>query len=150
MAEVTEVRAITDELRDEDAERPLEDRELPPGVEVFAIRGSFFFGSAQKFSEVIGTVERAPRVVILQMRDVISIDATGLRALEEVWGRFRGRGATLLIAGIHAQPMFALRNAGLLERIGEENVLGNLPDALARAQRILDGQPEAPVVSPSA
>ncbi len=143
MAEVTQVRSITAQLRDDDAELEADPAtavpSLPAGVEVFEIRGSFFFGSVQKFSEVIGTVERRPRVVVLHMRDVLAMDASALRALDEVRGRFQGHGTTLVLAGLHAQPLLAMEAAGLLDRMGAENVRGTLEAAVEHARRVVEG-----------
>lgn len=139
MAEVTQVRVITNQLSEEDQENEgAKDPALalPPGVEIFDIRGSFFFGSAQKFSEVIGTVEHQPRVVILRMREVLAMDATGLKALEETLTRFRRGGTTLLISGAQSQPLSVLRDAGFIERIGARNLLDTFREALERAREI--------------
>jgi SulP family sulfate permease len=141
MAEVSEVRAIANLLSDEELELDLggatRAADLPAGVEVFEIRGSFFFGSAQKFSEVIGRVERSPRVVILRMRDVVAMDATGLRALSEVHARFQRQGTRLLLSGVHSQPLAAMRSDGLAARIGAENLLASFPEALDRARELV-------------
>ena len=140
MAAATQVRAMTGQLSDDEAEGFAEGApppDLPPGVEVFEIRGTFFFGSAQKFSEVIGQVERAPRVVILQMREVFAMDASGLRALLEVRARFHRQGTTLLLSGVHAQPLITLERAGALATIGEDHMLGSLQEAIDRARQII-------------
>lgn len=141
MAEVSEVRSITDQLRgvDEEGEEPRVD--LPDGVEVFEVAGSFFFGAAQKFSETIGEVRRKPVVVILRMRYVMAMDATGLRALEEVHERFLRQGTLLILSGVQEQPRRVLERSGLLERMGHDNVLDTFPRAVLRAR---DARGEAP------
>ena len=136
MAEVSEVRAVTDQLGQAErlgfeAENP--DVTLPVGTEVFEVAGSFFFGAAQRFSEALAEIQRQPRVVILRMRDVFAMDATGLHALEEVHHRFNRQGVTLLLSGVRAQPMMVLVRSGALERFGEDNVLGSFRDAVERA-----------------
>lgn len=141
MAEVTQVRSVTDQLSGAErvgfeAENP--DVVLPEGTEVFEIAGSFFFGAAQRFSEALGEIQRQPRIVILRMRDVFAMDATGLRALEEVLARFRRNGVTLLLSGVRAQPMMVLTKSGMLERLGEDNVLGSFREASVRAWRVAD------------
>lgn len=154
MAEVTQVRAVTDQLADEErmgfeAESP--DVVLPPRTEVFEIAGSFFFGAAQRFSEALSEIQRAPRVVILRMRDVFSMDATGLHALEEVHARFRGQGITMLLSGVRAQPMMVLVKSGALDRFGERNVLGSFKEASVRAWELADDADErASPAEPSA
>ena len=139
MAEVSEVRSVTDQLKDVErqgfeAENP--DVVLPDGTEVFEIAGSFFFGAAQRFSEALSEVHRRPTIVILRMRDVFAMDATGLHALEEVLARFRRQGIVVLLSGIRDQPLGVLRRTGALERFGVENVLGSFREATARAWEV--------------
>ena len=137
MAEVTQVRVITNQLSEEEGTGVPDPSLVPPvGVEVFDIRGSFFFGSAQKFSEVIGTVEHPPRAVILRMREVLAIDATGLKALEETLARFRRSGTALLLSGVQPQPMTAMRESGFVGRLGESQLFDSFRAALARAKEI--------------
>jgi SulP family sulfate permease len=110
--------------------------DVPPGVEVFEVYGALFFGAASKFKDAVRRVERRPDVLILRMRHVLAIDATGLRALDDLLDKTRRDGTTLVLSGVHAQPLVALERSGLLGRIGEENVHANIQDALARAQRL--------------
>jgi SulP family sulfate permease len=138
MAEVTQVRDITHALQEgEDADDPesISRREVPKGVEVFEIQGSFFFGAAEKFKSALVEARR-PQVLILRMRDVLSLDATGLRALEEVHQRSRREGWSLILSGVHAQPMTAMVRSGLADQIGEENLCGNIDQAISRASAI--------------
>lgn len=110
--------------------------EVPPGVEVFEIDGPFFFGAASKFQEEIGKI-RLPEILVLRMRHVPAIDATGLRALEETVAGAQRHGTVLLISGIHKQPAAAMKKAGLIDRIGRENIHKNIARALEHARRIL-------------
>jgi SulP family sulfate permease len=151
MAEVSEVRAVTDRLGQAErlgfeAENP--DVVLPPDTEVFEIAGSFFFGAAQRFSEALEEIQRHPRVVILRMRDVFAMDATGLHALEEVHHRFVRQGIHLVLSGVRAQPMMVLVKSGALDRFGEDNVVGSFREASVRAWALVD-EDGAPVPSPS-
>jgi SulP family sulfate permease len=141
MAEVTNVTAITRELADQaDEANPLVGR-VPAGVAVFAVDGPFFFGAAEKFKETMGTIEKAPRVLVLQMKRVPAIDSTGLRALAAVVRRARKDGTRVILAGVHAQPMVALGRSTLLDEIGDHNLLGTLDEALAEARRDVEGGP---------
>jgi SulP family sulfate permease len=138
MADVTQVRSIKDQLRygeGEDLERVTRLDSLAD-VELFEIHGSFCFGAAQKFSEVISRIESRPRVIVLRMRDVFAMDATGLHALEEVVDRFQSEDVALILTGVHAQPLGVMRRSGLIERIGTENVFGSFADAVTRAESI--------------
>jgi len=150
MSEVTNVGAIRREFEDDpdptsdDQGDPnsLDRRDVPAGVEVYEINGPFFFGVADRLKDTLRQVERAPKVFILRMRRVPAIDATGMRALEEFHGKCRRQGTRLLLSGVHAQPMFALARYGLLDHFGEENLFGNIDDALNVARQIVGQQPQ--------
>jgi len=129
MAEVTEVRWISRELNEIDDAAGTKDRKVPPGVEVFSIQGSFFFGAADKFRAALEDSRAIPQVLVLEMRDLLSLDATGLKAIEDLSVRCRKDKCRLVLAGVHAQPMAALVRSGWLDRIGEDNVFDNLDDA---------------------
>jgi SulP family sulfate permease len=139
MAEVTQVNSLRDML-DYDKEESIENSlpEIPQDVEVFEINGSFCFGAARKFTETLLASRSAPKVVILRMRHVLAMDATGLHALEDVASRLRRRGASLLLSGIHAQPLIALERSGALERIGADHVLANFADAVSMARALVE------------
>ena len=77
------------------------------------------------------------------MRRVNAIDATGMHALDEFHTKCRREKTTLLLAGVHSQPLFALTNYGLLEKFGEENLFENIDAALDRARKLV-GWPPAP------
>jgi SulP family sulfate permease len=130
------VRSVTDRLSDEErvgfeAENP--DVALPEGTEVFEIAGSFFFGAAHRFTEALSELSRHPHVVILRMRDVYAIDATGLHALEEVHTRLAKAGTAMILSGVRAQPLEAMVKSGTLEKLEEQNVLGTFREAAIRA-----------------
>jgi len=139
MAEVTEVRDITQTLAEgDDSDDPdsISRRTVPKGIEVFEIHGSFFFGAAEKFKSALQESARTPQVLILRMRNVLSLDATGLRAIEEVHSRSRREGWSLVLSGVHAQPMTALVRSGLADQIGEDNLCDGIDPALGRAAEI--------------
>ncbi len=139
MAEVTQVKAVRDVLDYEISEPDERDSQaaIPPGVGVFEINGSFCFGAARKFTEALLASHTPTPVVVLRMRHVLAIDATGLQALEDVAARLRKRGTRMLIAGVHAQPLVALERSGALEQIGEENLFETFEEALDRARGYL-------------
>jgi len=82
----------------------------------------------------------APRVVIFRMRTVPAVDATGLHALEVMLEKFHRKHTQLILSGVQPQPMKVLYNAGFIDKIGLDNVCGNIDSALDRA-RLLLGQP---------
>jgi sulfate permease, SulP family len=142
MAEVTQITAITELLRDE-GEEPGALPAVPPGVEVFAVEGPFFFGAAEKFKETMRTLRDPPRVLVLEMKRVSAMDSTGLRAIADVVRTSRAQGTRVLLAGVHSQPMIALGRSHLLDEIGDENLTGSLEEALATAREHLAASPAA-------
>lgn len=147
MSEVTNVGMITRELQgdgdDENDPNAISKRDVPPGVEVFEIQGPFFFGAADRFKEAIDLIEKPVPVVILRIRHVPAIDATGLHMIREFLHELKKDSTTLILSGVHAQPLFAMERSGLWDEVGEENIFGNIDDALNRAREIL-GLPKAP------
>ena len=146
MAEVTNISALTHEFRDpvDDFERDpnaVRRRVVPDGVEVYEITGPFFFGAAETFKERLSRIAGKPQVLILRIRHVPAIDSTGLHALRDLIRRSRRDGILVLLSDVHTQPLVALERSGLYDEMGEENVHGNIDDALNRARAHL-GLPE--------
>jgi SulP family sulfate permease len=112
--------------------------ELPASVEVFELYGTLFFGAVAEFKDAMRRIERPPRVLILRMRDVLVIDASGLRALEDLLAQTRRDGTVLLLSGVHAQPLIALERSGVLAKIGEDNALPDIHAAVRRAREIVE------------
>ena len=146
MAMVTNVGVITRELTDEEETvvdpMAIDKKNVPEGVEVFEINGPFFFGAVEKFKEATEIIENPPKVRIIRMRNVPAIDSTGLHVLEEVLRDSRKEGTEVIFSGVHAQPLMAFDNSGLLKKIGEKNVHANIDEALARAKEILNEKNE--------
>ena len=140
MAQLSNVGVITRELSDRDEEddpNTIVTRKVPDGVEVFEINGPFFFGAASKFREAMRIVEKAPKIRIIRMRSVLSIDATGLNMMRELLKDCNKTETQLILSGVHAQPLFALQQYGLYDEIGEEHIFGNIDDALDHSRELL-------------
>jgi SulP family sulfate permease len=146
MADVTQVKALSldgDDPGDSYSTDPnaVSRRVVPKRVEVYEINGPFFFGAAEMFKDTLAHVAQKPKVLIIRMRNVPAIDSTGMHALKVLVHRTRGDGTLVLISDIHTQPLVALGRSAVLEEIGEQNIFGNLDDALTAARRHL-GLPE--------
>ena len=145
MSEVSQVNAITRDLQEEreEEESMLPKRVIPEGVEVFEVYGTLFFGAVDQFTESMRFIENKPSVLILETRNLLAVDATGLRALEELLHQLQHQRIHFIISGIHKQPLFAMQGSGLLDRLGEDNICGNLDEALRRAEALAQHhQPE--------
>ncbi len=135
MSEVTQAGYLAsledlDETRDPGA---LALREVPEGVAVFEIDGPFFFGAADKFKTAVNRIDRAPRVLVLRLRHVPAIDATALRALEDVCLRSARSGTQVVLSGVQPGPLATLQRAGIVDLVGSDNVTEDIDAALARA-----------------
>jgi SulP family sulfate permease len=130
------IRAMASEEEPRDDPEAEARGHVPSDVEIFEVHGALFFGAASKFKDAVRRLERAPRVLILLMRNVLAVDATGLRALEDVLDKARRDGTRLLLAGVHAQPLIALERSGLLAKLGPDNALPDLSSALERARSL--------------
>ncbi len=141
MAAVAEVESVSAELDEHDEEvadpNNIAARHVPNGVIVYEIVGSMFFGAIEKFKTALDMTQSRPKILILRMRQVPSIDAAGIQMIETLLQRCNSQGTKLLLSGVHAQPVVALTRAGVLKQLGEENALANIDAALNRAREIL-------------
>ena len=110
---------------------------IPEGVMVFRIFGAFFFGAADKLETSLRRSGQLPEVLILRMRDVLALDATGLDALEDLFEKLSKQKKSLILCAPHSQPLFALTRAGFIDRLGLENICGDMDASLDRARMIL-------------
>jgi SulP family sulfate permease len=140
-SEATQITGADHEHEPEGQEHSLAGKEIPPGVVVFRIFGAFLFGASDKLETALKRTRQKPRVLILRMHGVLAIDATGLNALEEIYEKLHHRGGHLVISGLHAQPLFAMERSGFIERLGLQNLCGDLDQALKRARELL-AQPD--------
>ena len=109
-------------------------KDVPAGVTVYEITGPIFFGVVTKVTDMIAATEA--KVVVIRMRSVPEIDATGLHGIESLVERCRKAGQTLVFSHVNDQPMKTLRAARLTEEIGEDNFRPNIDDALAYAAEL--------------
>jgi SulP family sulfate permease len=115
-----------------------EDYDLPRGVEVFEITGPLFFGAAYKFREAIKLIEKPPKILVIRMRQVPIIDATGVKTIMDVYKEFKAGGTRIILCEVTSeQVMNELREARILDVIGQENITASIDEAMARCNEIL-------------
>jgi len=136
IAETTKLTSLDERDLDYDPENTLRGKVLPPGVAAFQLQGAFMFGAADRLESILGRREQRPRVVILGMKRVLALDATGLHALEEFHHKIGRRNGHLVIAGVHTQPFMALSHGGFVEVLGEDNFCADMDTALTRAAHL--------------
>ncbi|MBN2161555.1 MAG: sulfate permease [Pontiellaceae bacterium] len=142
MSELADVHAITRDLKgDEDPEfdpLSIETRNVPAGVEVYEVNGPFFFGMADSFWSALREIERSVSVLIIRIRNVPAIDATGLHVLEELHHKCRRQKTQLVFSGVTQQPLDVFRKSGFLGEIGPDNFCSTIDEALTRARFIIE------------
>jgi SulP family sulfate permease len=136
VAETTTVEPVTAEYLEDGQAHILQGKKIPSGVTILRIHGPFLFGTTEKLVETTKDLNRLGEVVILRLRNMTALDATGIHALEKFSERLHQSGKTLLLCGARDQPSQLIAGSDFLKRVGPENVLPNVQAALARANEI--------------
>lgn len=138
MAQISNVEEITREIEGDDPEELPERsrylRQVPDNVEIFDVQGPFFFGAVEQFKDMVfRTLEHDIEYVLLRLRLVPALDATGLHVLEDFLEYCHDNGVTLLLCGVQPQPMQVIRkDSPFLSELHMENICENIDAALAR------------------
>jgi SulP family sulfate permease len=143
VSDTSQITLVDESTETEGSHHSLVGKEIPPGVMVYRMFGAFFFGAADKLESALNRLKQEPEVLILRMRKVVAMDATGLNALEDLFEKLHRKGKHLILSGPHTQPFMVMDKAGLLDRIGRQNVCPHVTAALERARDLL-GLPPAP------
>ncbi|MBV9266650.1 MAG: STAS domain-containing protein [Acidobacteriaceae bacterium] len=139
ISQTTTVAPVTKEYIRDGQPHILQDKEVPWYVAILRIHGPFLFGTTEKLAEATTDLNHFPAVVVVRLRNMTALDATGLHALEVFAKRLRKSGRTLLLCGARDQPAELLRRADFVEHIGPENILPHIDAALRRASEINSG-----------
>ena len=107
-------------------------KKVPENTVVYEVTGPIFFGAASKISDVIRNTDKD--VIIVRMRSVPDVDATGLHSLESLVKLCHKNSKTLILSHVNEQPMRTIKKSGLIKEIGEENFCRNIDEALAKAE----------------
>ncbi len=137
MEGVTQIRVLTAENDNESGVNAVRGKDVPEGVVLFRFEGPLFFAAAEKLEFALRAHSGKPRIIILRMRHVPMMDATGMKAIEVAWEKMHRDGVAVLVTAIQPQPMKVMFESGLADRIGMDNFCANIDDALDRARRIL-------------
>ena len=132
----TTVSMVTSDYIESSRAHSLQDKNIPPYVAIFRIHGPLLFGVTDKVAVITDRIDQLPPIVIIRLRNMTAIDATGLKALEEVADRLHASGRTLLLCGAREQPAAVMSQAEFHEHLGERNICANILVALERAQEL--------------
>ena len=138
VASTTTVSQVTDEYVEDGRMHILQDKDIPYYATIFRIHGPFLFGATDKISLVTENLHKLPPVVILRLRNMTALDATGLFALEEAAKELHKSKRTLILCGAREQPAKLIHQAEFEDLIGPENICENVQDALQRAEEVYE------------
>jgi len=138
VAATTTISQVTDDYIEDGRVHILQDKDIPYYVTIFRIHGPFLFGATDKISVVTENLHALPPVVILRLRNMTALDATGLFALEEVAKQLHSTNRALILCGAREQPSQLIHQAEFAEVVGEENICDNVQDALRRAEEVYE------------
>jgi len=136
IADTTTVAPVTEEYIRDGLPHSLQGRILPAYLSVLRIHGPFLFGTTEKLVEETANLEAFAPVVILRLRNMTAIDATGIHAIESFCKRLRKSGRSLVLCGALDQPSKLLSAPRFLDSVGRENIMPNIQSALDRAEEI--------------
>ena len=137
MAEVTEVNDIIEDGENEDVNQFMENIQMPERISIYEIRGSFFFGAANKFVSAIKDMGKPTEVLIIKMSKVPLMDSTAFHSFEDLYEICQQHHTKLIILKIQNQPLEMLTKYGFVEKLGASNFCDTVKEAIARANEIL-------------
>ncbi len=136
ISQTTTVLPVTGEYIEQGRPHILQDKQLPPYVTILRIHGPFLFGTTEKLEDATVHLQKFGQVVVVRLRNMTALDATGLHALERLSARLRKSGRTLLLCGARDQPLAMLTSGDFLDHLGRENLLPHVEAAIERAKQI--------------
>lgn len=138
VAETTTVSQVTGDYVEDGRLHILQDKEIPYYTTIFRIHGPFLFGATDKIAVITERMHQLPPIVIIRLRNMTAIDATGLFALEEVAQQLHATKRTLILCGAREQPAQLIHQAEFEQVVGHENICANVQEALQRAEAVFE------------
>jgi SulP family sulfate permease len=139
MIKFSDVSVLTKDFEGDNGDEPVETLKIPKHVQVFEITGPLFFGAAYKFKDSIRFIEKQPRVLIIRMRKVPIIDATGIKTIRDVCRESKRQGIKVILSEVHSpQVLQELKDTRLLFAIGKANVTDTFAEAVERSKVVLE------------
>jgi SulP family sulfate permease len=136
VSRTTTVTRVTKDYVADSQVHILEGKDIPEYATVYRIHGPFLFGSTDKFSEILDSLDALPPIVILRLRNMTAVDATGLAAIRELADAVHASGRSLILCGARPQPAELMRQAEFERHVGAENICVSVTDALRRAEEV--------------
>ena len=136
ISQTTTVSRVTEDYIEDGRVHILQDKDIPSYAAVYRIHGPFLFGVTDKIATITENIASLPPIVIVRLRNMTAIDATGIAALEELAEVLHKSGRSMLVCGARPQPARLMNEAGFDRHIRAENICANIEEALKRAEQI--------------
>jgi len=136
VSRTTTVTRVTRDYVEDSRVHILQGKDIPEYATVFRIHGPFLFGATDKFADILDSLNTLPPIVILRLRNMTAIDATGLGAIENLADQLHESGRSLLLCGAREQPAQLMSQAEFERHVGAENICPSIAEALDRAAEV--------------
>jgi sulfate permease, SulP family len=140
VSRTTTVTRVTKDYVEDSRVHVLQGKDIPEYATVFRIHGPFLFGATDKFAEILNRMDSLPPIIILRLRNMTAIDATGLGAIRDLADTLHASGRSLLLCGAREQPSQLMKQAEFERHVGAENICGSISEALTRAATVYEQQ----------
>jgi SulP family sulfate permease len=137
VSETTDINLISHDNETEGAQHSISGKDIPEGVHLYRVFGPLFFGAADKLETVFHRTDQMPKVLILRLRKVPSMDVTAMNALVDLKEKLASRDCKLILSGVQPFPYATMKKAGVLDLFDAGDVCSNIDDALAQARAYL-------------
>lgn len=117
---------------------------LPQSILLYELAGPLFFGAAARAMRALQGVTREVKAVVLDLRNVPALDATGMINLESATARLRDQGIYVVLAGVDGQPRRALAKAHWRTKAGQLAIFKDFDRAIASAEAYVGGGDATP------
>jgi sulfate permease, SulP family len=133
VSRTTTVTRVTRDYVEDSRVHILQGKDIPAYATVYRIHGPFLFGATDKFGEILDNLNALPPVIILRLRNMTALDATGLGAIRDLADQVHESGRSLLLCGAREQPRQLMKQAEFERHVGAENICPSISDAIVRA-----------------
>src|ERR1700693_1338367 len=136
VSRTTTVARVTQDYVEDSRVHILQGKDIPAYATVFRIHGPFLFGATDKFADIFHSSDTLPPIVILRLRNMTAIDATGLGAIRDLADSLQASGRSLLLCGAREQPSQLMKQSDFERHVGKENICASITEALQRAAEV--------------
>ena len=140
VSRTTTVSPVTKDYVEDSRVHVLQGKDIPDYAIVYRIHGPFLFGATDKFADILHSLDQLPPIVILRLRNMTAIDATGLGAIRDLADTLHESGRSLLLCGAREQPSQLMKQAEFERHVGAENICASITEAIERAAELYRSQ----------